>query len=73
MPNINKIKGRIIEIFGSYREFAKAAGISYGCLCYKFSGQRKINCADISKWTELLDIKQEEIGSYFFEKKVKSA
>lgn len=73
MVNINKLKGKMIEKFGSQKAFAKAAGISIGCLSYKMNGKRKITYSDVVEWSNLLGIEQKDIGAYFFEQNVQSA
>lgn len=73
MINFNKLKGKMIEKFGSQKAFAKAAGISIGCLSYKMNGKRTITYADIVKWSNLLEIEQNEIAAIFFDKNVQSA
>lgn len=62
----NKLRGRIIEMYGSQDNFALKIGIS------KNSMSRKMNCKtgfsqrDISIWSNLLNICPNEYGEYFF-------
>ena len=62
----NKLKGRIIERYGSQEAFSKAIGMSPTSLSLKMTGQTGFSQRDIQKWSDLLDIQTEEIGDYFF-------
>lgn len=64
----SKLKGRIIEKFGSQKSFGSAVGLSENTIGKKLSGQRTIWIKDIEKWCskEFLDIEKEDIPSYFF-------
>lgn len=61
-----KLRGRIIEKFGTLSRFAKAIGISETALSKKMQCKTGISQSDICLWSKLLDIKPEEYGSYFF-------
>jgi hypothetical protein len=69
-----KLRGRIIEKFGSVREFAKAYGISLTSMSRKLNGRTTITTADIVKMSapEFLDIPTNEVYEYFFVKKVQN-
>lgn len=56
----NKLKGRIIEKYGSIGEFAKMMGVSRQAINYKLSGQRNFSRASILKWCEALDIDKDD-------------
>lgn len=62
----NKLRGRIIERYGSQIEFAKAIGISSNALSNKMTGKAGISQADIETWSELLGIDRRLIWEYFF-------
>ena len=68
----SKLRGRIIEKFGTYTAFAKVLGISKHSMSQKLSGKMAITTDDIRKWSkaEYLDIGAEDIGVYFFKIKV---
>jgi len=72
MFDYRKLKGRIIERFGSQKEFAKAYGTAENTISRKLSGKRKITTDDITKMCrpEFLDIPVQEIPVYFFKEKV---
>jgi transcriptional regulator with XRE-family HTH domain len=62
----NKLRGRIVEMYGTQEAFARKIGISRNSLSLKMTGKTSFSQADIIKWSELLDIKPNEIGQYFF-------
>lgn len=64
--NANKIKGRIVEMFGSQRDFAKAIGKSEQTVTKKLNNASQFSLDDITEWCNALGIKQDEVGSYFF-------
>ena len=67
-----KLRGRIIEKFGSVKAFAEAYGISLNSMSRKLNGKTTITTADIVKMSapEFLDIAPNEVHEYFFVKKV---
>jgi hypothetical protein len=62
----NKLRGRIVEKFGSQEKFAIYIGISSTSLSKKMTGATCISQKDIDKWSELLDIDKKDYGIYFF-------
>ena len=62
-----KLRGRIVERYGSLGSFAEALGITRTSLSYKLSGQRRFNSEEIIEWAKLLGVRTTEIGNYFFE------
>lgn len=68
----SKLIGRIIEKFGTRKEFAKAVGRSENAISKKLSGKMNITKADILKWSspEFLDISPADMPDYFFKMKV---
>ncbi len=62
-----KLRGRIIEKYGTLQAFADAAGVTLVTV------SRKLNCLsgfsqeDISDWAKLLDIEIGDYGTYFYE------
>lgn len=65
----SKLRGRIIEKFGSIRGFANHLGLQEQLVGKKLLNQVKISQPDIIKWSEALDIDQNDIGVYFFKVK----
>lgn len=62
----NKLRGRIVEKYGTQEKFATALGISKQSLSFKMTGKVGFSQADIIKWCELLDISTDRISDYFF-------
>ena len=62
----DKLRGRIVEKFGTQDKFAQVLGISKTSLSKKMTGKAGFSQADVNKWTSLLDIDNSEIGLYFF-------
>lgn len=70
MFDFSKLRGRIIEKFGTIRAFAEAVDTSLVSVSHKLNGRTDISRADIIKWSEILDISPAEYGAYFFTPKV---
>lgn len=66
MPTYSKLRGRIVEKFGSQVRFAEAIGISQVSLSRKLNCEVGFSQKEIVKWAELLDIKTKDYGLYFF-------
>ena len=66
----NKLRGRIIEKYGSMKVFAAAIGLSLNSLSRKLNNKVDISREEIVFWAELLDIPAEEYGAYFFAREV---
>lgn len=62
----NKLKGRIVEVFGSQAEFSKQISLSEQSITAKLAGRSGFSQDDIIKWCEALNIDQNDIGLYFF-------
>lgn len=70
--NYDKLRGRIVEIFGTQYKFAKEMGWSERTLSLKMNGSRSWKQPDICKAIKLLKLKEEDIPSYFFTPKVQN-
>lgn len=70
--NYNKLKGRIIEIFGNQADFAKAMKWSERTLSLKLNGKVSWKQLDILKAIELLKLSENDIQEYFFTVKVQN-
>lgn len=68
----SKLKGRIIEKFGTQQVFANAMEWSERTLSLKMNNLRVWTQKDIIKASNLLDISEDEIQDYFFKRKVQS-
>lgn len=62
-----RLTGRIVEKFGTQREFAKAVGLPASTVSNKLTGKTKISEEDICLWSsaDLLDIPTDQIGAFF--------
>nr|DAY65436.1 MAG TPA: Protein of unknown function (DUF739) [Caudoviricetes sp.] len=67
MPySYSKLRGRIVEKFGSQEKFSENIGISRVSISKKLNGITGFSQLDIEKWALALDIKVDEYSSYFF-------
>lgn len=64
--NYSKLRGRIIEMYGSQRSFAKAMNVSERTLSLKMSGKRTWKQSEICLAVKLLGISDDAIKDYFF-------
>lgn len=70
--NYDKLRGRIIETFGTQGKFAKAMGWSERTLSLKLNGSRVWRQDDMCKAIKLLGLTEEDIPVYFFIPKVQN-
>lgn len=68
----SKLKGKIVEIFGTQAEFATKMGWSERTLSLKMNGIRNWKQCDICKAVKLLGLAAEQIPVYFFTEKVQN-
>lgn len=61
-----KLIGRIVEKYGTRKEFAKVLGISENSMSLKLNGKTGFSREDMLRWGELLDIDVNDFGAYFF-------
>lgn len=66
MPTYSKLRGRIIEKYGSQKQFAEAIGISEVAMSRKMNCETGFSQKDIIKWAEALEIEVKDYGLYFF-------
>lgn len=64
--NYNKLRGRIVEIYGSQTEFAKAMQWSERTLSRKLNGKIPWKQTDIIDAVRLLKLSESDIQEYFF-------
>lgn len=62
----NALRGRIVEKFGSQKQFAEELNVSSQAVSNKMCGRAGFNQKDIERWCEMLDIEQGQIEHYFF-------
>ena len=72
MYDTSKLRGRIIEKYGSQNAFAVAVGRSISFVSQYLNGRNNVDLDQptIEKWAYALDISFNEIPVYFFKKKV---
>ena len=61
-----KLRGRIIEKFGTLAAFFDNLHISNVQASKKLNGKAEFSKADIDEWRGLLDINLEDIGPFFY-------
>lgn len=61
-----KLRGRIIEKFGSQGKFAEFLNVSEVTVSNKLRGVTQFSQDDIVNWCEALEIPLDEAGAYFF-------
>ena len=64
--NYSKLRGRIIEKYGSQSDFAKAFGCSDRTLSLKMNSKRPWKQTEILSAIKLLELSEEDIQDYFF-------
>lgn len=64
--NYRALIGKIIEVYGSQKAFAKAFGVSEHTLSVRLNNLSQWKQRDISKAAELLQINADDIPLYFF-------
>ena len=70
MFETSKLRGRIIEKYGSQKAFAKAANNSVSFISQYLNGGKFLDQRTMEKWINLLEIPASEISAYFFTLKV---
>lgn len=62
----SKLKGRIVEVFGSQSVFANKLGVSKNSVSRKLNCKTEFSQRDIEEWSKLLNIQLSDYGDYFF-------
>lgn len=70
MYDTSRLRGRIVEKFGSQSAFADASGNSVSFISQYMNGKAQLTQGTMDKWIDLLDIANEDIRAYFFTSKV---
>ena len=66
MYDYRKLKAKIMEVFGSQTEFAKAMGLGYTGLSQRLNNHMSWKTPEIVLACELLGIPLEKAHAYFF-------
>ena len=64
--NYNKLRGKIVEVFGTQDNFAKRLGISTNALSRKLNNKISLSQKEVIQWAELLGICEKDYKAYFF-------
>lgn len=67
-----KLRGKIIEKFGTYKAFAEALGVDSAAVSQKLNNIVGITQDDVIKWSKVLELELEEIGPIFFAPEVQN-
>lgn len=68
----SKLRGKIVEKFGTQTEFSKAMNLSERTMSLKLNGERTWKQDEICKAVGLLELSNEDIQDYFFTPKVQN-
>lgn len=66
------LRMRMVQLDYNQEELGKAAGIPKATLSQRINGNRPFDAYQISALCKVLEIKPEEIGTFFFEDMTKS-
>lgn len=66
----SKLRGRIIEKYGSQTAFIRSFGVSANTFSLKMNNKVRFSSDDITKIVAMLEIPEDDIGKYFFTPKV---
>lgn len=66
MMSYNKLRGKIVEVYGSQKEFSGKIGLSEQSITSKLNGRSDFSQEDILRWSNALKLDKSEIGNYFF-------
>lgn len=71
--DFSKLRGRIVEKFGTCAAFAVAVGLPESSISSRLSNRVKIDSEEIMRWSQpdLLDIPASELHIYFLTPKVR--
>ena len=72
MFDYSKLRGRIVEKYGSISKFSEKLSKSRTSVDLKLNNKVDISRAEILEWSKLLDINAYEYSSYFFTEKLNS-
>lgn len=66
----SKLRGRIVEVYGSQGAFAKKIGKTEQSITAKLNGRSQFSQKDIVDWSNALSLGVDEVGIYFFTSKL---
>lgn len=65
--SMRKLRGRIVQKYGTQGQFAKAIKTSEQTVTAKLNGRSQFSQNDIVDWCNALDIDTPNVGEYFFD------
>lgn len=65
-----KLRGKIVEVYGSQANFAKAIGMSNRTVSLKMNNKVRISQDEVVDWSKKLNINSKEVTDYFFTQEV---
>lgn len=69
----SKLRGRIVEKFGTMSAFAEYIGISEVALSRKLNNKIAMSREDMIAWSTALDVSLDEYGAFYFVQKLNEA
>lgn len=66
----NRLRGKIVEVFGTQGAFADALGTTEQTITNKLAGKTQFSQNDIIAWCNALGIVTDDVGGYFFAQKL---
>lgn len=69
--DFSKLEGRIVEKFGTRRDFAEGMGLTPQQLHYRLTSVVSFKMTEVVKACDLLDIESDQVVAYFFNRKVR--
>lgn len=70
MYDTSKLRGRIVEKYGTLSAFQKAVNRSMSFISQYMNGKKQLDQPTMDCWIKALDIPADEINVYFFKTKV---
>jgi transcriptional regulator with XRE-family HTH domain len=61
-----KLKGKIVECFGTQKAFSDACGMSLVSISKKLNGKTSLSTVEIKEWSQLLGIQAKDYVKFFF-------
>lgn len=66
MINVQKVKGRMVELGFIQADIAKALGVAVPTACQKLNGNRPIDLEEAKVLIRILKLNDEDVKAYFF-------
>ena len=69
MIDTSKLRGRIVEKYGTIEKFSDAIGKTRQAVSNYLNGKVNLSQETIIQWSEMLEISESDIPAYFFTQK----